>query len=95
MVNFTFTADSLWIFQFIYFTNRSIEEFQINISPDLICYNDKLCLILLEKINPIKLINNLTCFYSSDLIKDEKVQNFNIIFGIFSCGIGSNIGYHD
>ncbi|UJR34502.1 hypothetical protein I4U23_021910 [Adineta vaga] len=48
-------------FQFIYFTNRSIEEFKINILPDLICFNKSICPGLLYCSIDIQIHNGLNC----------------------------------
>ncbi|CAF1503226.1 unnamed protein product [Adineta ricciae] len=48
-------------FQFIYFTNRSIEEFKMNILPDLICFNRSLCPGLLFCSIDIQIHNELNC----------------------------------
>ena len=74
---------SFRLFQFVYFTNRSIDEFKVNIKSDLICFNKQRCSMLLSKIVSIKIINGLTCFHSSNLINDIQMKNFNDLNSFF------------
>ncbi|CAF1178378.1 unnamed protein product [Adineta steineri] len=71
-------------FQFIYFTNRSVDEFKTNIKPDLICFNAQACPALLTEIHPIKFLDGLTCCHSSDLIFGDEMKDFNYIDAMFS-----------
>jgi len=70
-------------FQFIYFTNRSVDEFKINIAPDFVCFNAHQCSSLLLDIVSIEIINGLTCSIVSNLTKTNKMKNFEEILTYF------------
>jgi hypothetical protein len=72
------------LFQFVYFTNRSIDEFKENVTPDFVCFNRQQCPMLLAKIVSIKLINGLTCCHWSNLTGNSEMRDFNNIRSIFS-----------
>lgn len=60
-------------FQFVYLTNRSVNEFKINAEPDFVCFDTQKCPILLSEIVPIEIIDGLTCGHIFDLIKVNDV----------------------
>ncbi|UJR06985.1 hypothetical protein I4U23_011273 [Adineta vaga] len=70
-------------FQFIYLTNRSINEFKNNVMPDFICFDAKNCPMLLSKIIPIKIIDNLTCCHTLDLPNAYETKHFHDINEFF------------
>ncbi|UJR06788.1 hypothetical protein I4U23_011075 [Adineta vaga] len=71
-------------FQFVYFTNRSINDFKISIEPDLICFHERACPSLLMDILPIQYINGLTCFSPVNLSLIYELSDFNDAFTAFS-----------
>jgi hypothetical protein len=71
------------LFQFVYFTNRSINQFKRDVAPDFVCFNAKACPMLLEQIVPIKLINGLICFHPSNLRNVNEMKDFNDVYEIF------------
>ncbi len=71
-------------FQFIYFTNRSANEFKENIAADFVCFNVKHCPILLTKNVSIKMLNELNCSHISEFTKSLQIKTFNEIYFIFS-----------
>ncbi|CAF0732950.1 unnamed protein product [Adineta steineri] len=72
------------IFQFIYFTNRSVNEFKETITPDFICFNAQSCPVLLAKIVSIEIINGLTCCHPSNLTEATGIKDFKEIVNSFS-----------
>ncbi|CAF1363505.1 unnamed protein product, partial [Rotaria sordida] len=70
-------------FQFVYLNNRSINEFQINIVPNFICFDAQKCPVLLSRIFPIKIIDGLTCCRSSDLIGASPRKYFPMFYEEF------------
>ncbi|UJR34213.1 hypothetical protein I4U23_021619 [Adineta vaga] len=62
-------------FQFIYFTNRSVDEFKENILPDLTCFDIKKCPSLTNVIINITLINGLTCTPTSIFTFYDQTSN--------------------
>ncbi len=70
-------------FQFVYWTNRSINDFKNNVAPDVVCFDAQKCPHLLSKIIPIEIIAGLTCCNSSDLTMDDEMQHFHMINDIF------------
>ncbi|CAF3944130.1 unnamed protein product, partial [Adineta steineri] len=65
--------------QYIYLTNRSINEFKTNVAPDFVCFNARKCPSLLSKIVPINIIDGLTCCHISDLTKVNVTEHFDQI----------------
>ncbi|CAM4742034.1 unnamed protein product [Rotaria magnacalcarata] len=55
------------MFQFVYLTNRFFSEFEGNIVPDFVCYEEKKCPGLSSDVVIIELISGLLCFHSSNL----------------------------
>jgi hypothetical protein len=70
--------------QFVYLTNRSVNEFKENIAPDFVCFDANKCPALLATIVPIKLVTGLTCCYTSDLVNTNNMKDFNEIIMFFS-----------
>ncbi|CAF3969175.1 unnamed protein product [Rotaria sp. Silwood2] len=73
-------------FQFIYLTNRSIDEFEMNILPDYICFDSHRCPGLLQFIVVRNLTNGLSCCHRNDLpdeIGNATVTNFYMIEFVF------------
>ncbi|CAF1195873.1 unnamed protein product [Adineta ricciae] len=70
-------------FQFVYFTNRSVDDFKISIEPDLVCFPAKACPVLLMETRPIQHINGLTCF-SPVNFSFYKLTDFNDVFSAFA-----------
>ena len=62
-------------FQLIYFTNRSVSDFQRSAAPDLICFDQRKCPALLDNLVTIEFITNLICTYTSNLLVD--MEDFN------------------
>ncbi|CAF3742556.1 unnamed protein product [Adineta steineri] len=56
------------LFQFVYLTNRSVDEFKRNIAPDFICFNATHCPGLIHYSIDIGMHNGLTCYKMHDLI---------------------------
>ena len=74
----------LTFFQFIYLTNRSVDEFTENIQPDFVCFDRKKCPTLLHEIVPIELIDGLTCFRTSELTSTDSMESFDSLMHEFS-----------
>ncbi|CAF1084363.1 unnamed protein product [Adineta steineri] len=70
-------------FQFLYFTNRSVDQFKENIIPDLVCFNEQSCPMLLTKIDSIQIINGLTCCHPSNLTEFTEAKDFNDLVASF------------
>ncbi|UJR34648.1 hypothetical protein I4U23_027425 [Adineta vaga] len=70
-------------FQFIYFTNRSIDQFKENIIPDFVCFNIQSCPMLLMKIDSTQIINGLTCCHPSNLTEFIEMKDFNDLVSSF------------
>ena len=70
-------------FQFIYLTNRSVDEFKKNIQSDFVCFNAKQCPVLSCDIVHIELINELKCCRTSDLTLYDVIENFNSLESSF------------
>ncbi|CAF3631381.1 unnamed protein product [Adineta steineri] len=70
-------------FQFLYFTNRSVDQFKENIIPDLVCFNEQSCPMLLTKIDSVQIINGLTCCHPSNLIEFTEAKDFNDLAAYF------------
>ncbi|CAF1260817.1 unnamed protein product [Rotaria sordida] len=66
-------------FQFVYLTNRSINEFKINVAPDFVCFDAEKCPVLLSRIVPIEIINGLICCRTFDLIKEDMMEHFDML----------------
>ena len=64
-------------FQFVYLTNRSVDEFKENIQPDFTCFDPKKCPVLSCDTIHIELINGLKCCRTSNLTSTEVKENFN------------------
>ncbi|CAF3293516.1 unnamed protein product [Rotaria sp. Silwood2] len=82
-------------FQFVYLTNRSMNEFKINVAPDFVCFDAQKCPILLSRIIPIEIIDGLTCCRIFDLIQVQTIQHFhqlniNFSFIYSQCATTSN-----
>ncbi|CAF3844736.1 unnamed protein product [Rotaria sp. Silwood1] len=82
-------------FQFVYLTNRSINEFKINCAPDFVCFDVQKCPILLSRIVSIEIIDRLTCCRIFDLIQVQTIQHFhqlniNFSFIYSQCSTTSN-----
>ncbi|UJR07008.1 hypothetical protein I4U23_011297 [Adineta vaga] len=71
-------------FQFVYFTNRSVDDFKASIEPDLVCFHAQACPRLVLDIVPIQVINGLTRFSPVNFSLFYKLNNFNDVFSIFS-----------
>ncbi|CAF2631430.1 unnamed protein product [Rotaria sp. Silwood2] len=71
-------------FQFVYLTNRSTNEFKINVGPDFVCFDAQKCSGLLSRIVPIKIIDGLTCCRTFDLINEYPRNDFNMLNYDFS-----------
>ncbi|CAF0776099.1 unnamed protein product [Adineta steineri] len=56
------------LFQFVYLTNRSVDVFKYNITPDLICFNASRCPALVYCSIDIGMHNGLTCCKMTNLI---------------------------
>ncbi|CAF1336151.1 unnamed protein product, partial [Adineta steineri] len=56
------------LFQFVYLTNRSVDVFKYNITPDLICFNASRCPGLVYCSIDIGMHNGLTCCKMNNLI---------------------------
>ncbi|CAF1551951.1 unnamed protein product, partial [Adineta steineri] len=56
------------LFQFVYLTNRSFDEFKVNIAPDFICFNASHCPGLVYCSIDIGMHNGLTCCKMNNLI---------------------------
>ncbi|CAF2850740.1 unnamed protein product [Rotaria sp. Silwood2] len=63
-------------FQFVYLTNRSIDEFKKSVAPDFICFDAQKCPVLLSTIITINIIDGLTCCHLSSLVNDVEFLNF-------------------
>ncbi|CAF3952202.1 unnamed protein product [Rotaria sp. Silwood1] len=73
-------------FQFIYLTNRSIDEFKRNILPDFVCFDSERCPGLLQFIVVSNFNNGLTCCHRDDLpdeISNKEVTSFYQIENVF------------
>ncbi|CAF1074452.1 unnamed protein product [Adineta steineri] len=71
-------------FQFVYFTNRSVEEFKNNIRPDFVCFDAKKCPFLLDDEVPIEIIDGLTCCRVSNSTLADVIEDFNTMSSKFS-----------
>ncbi|UJR18084.1 hypothetical protein I4U23_004984 [Adineta vaga] len=71
-------------FQFVYFTNRSVDDFKASIEPDLVCFHARACPRVVLDIVPIQVTNGLTCFSPVNFSLFYKLNNFNDAFDIFS-----------
>ncbi|CAF4563729.1 unnamed protein product, partial [Rotaria sp. Silwood2] len=71
-------------FQFVYMTNRSINQFKINVVPDFVCFDAEKCPALLSRIVPIKIIDGLTCCRTFDLILNDLREEFYMLNHEFS-----------
>ncbi|UJR06644.1 hypothetical protein I4U23_010928, partial [Adineta vaga] len=70
-------------FQFIYMTNRSVDEFKRNVAPDFVCFDAQKCPSLASTIHRIDIIDGLTCCHISNLTENIETQHFhfmNILF---------------
>ncbi|CAF1366645.1 unnamed protein product [Adineta ricciae] len=68
-------------FQFIYFTNHSVNKSESYIQPVLLCFNVKKCPILTNIIMNITMINNLTCTDISIIKEHSSIYNLdNLIY---------------
>lgn len=72
------------IFQFIYLTNRSIDEFKKNMQPDFVCFDIKKCPTLSCAVIHIEFIRGLTCCYISSLTSVDSMNSFNDLSDTFS-----------
>ena len=70
-------------FQFVYFTNRTVEEFETNIAPDLVCFHGHRCSVLLSKIISIDLIDELICTSIFSLIGTDRIDSFDRLNNYF------------
>ncbi|CAF0830422.1 unnamed protein product [Rotaria sp. Silwood1] len=66
------------MFQFIYLTNRSVDEFKKNVAPNFVCFNARRCPVLASKIVSIKILDGLSCCHLSNLT-DVQFKDFNEI----------------
>ncbi|CAF2548696.1 unnamed protein product [Rotaria sp. Silwood2] len=66
-------------FQFVYLTNRSINEFKINVAPDFVCFDAQKCPTLLSRIVSIKIIDGLTCCRTFDLFPEYPREHFHML----------------
>ena len=71
------------VFQFIYFTNRSMNELKTNIAPDFVCFDAKKCPSLASDMVPTGIINGLTCVYLSHLVEISKMSTINELIEYF------------
>jgi hypothetical protein len=69
--------------QFVYFTNRSVDDFEDNIKPDFVCFDAQKCPSLLSNTVHIEIIDGLTCFHISNLTNEDKIRSFNHVNSIF------------
>ncbi|CAF4311744.1 unnamed protein product, partial [Adineta steineri] len=69
-------------FQFIYLTNRSINEFKTNLLPDFICFNSSRCPALIYCSIDIGIQNGLDCCKTINLI-NETLDDWYFIDVIF------------
>ncbi|CAF2543175.1 unnamed protein product [Rotaria sp. Silwood2] len=70
-------------FQFVYLTNRSINQFKTSIVPDFVCFDAEKCPALLSRIVPIKIIDGLTCCRTFDLIFEYPIDQFHMLNTMF------------
>ncbi len=75
------------VFQFVYLTNRSVEEFRKNVAPDFVCFNAQQCPKLLESLIPRKILDGLICSSISNLITVNKIRDFKMVEFYF-CKLG-------
>ncbi|CAF4339923.1 unnamed protein product [Rotaria sp. Silwood2] len=73
----------LGMFQFVYLTNRSVDELKKNVAPNFVCFNAQRCPVLASKIVSIEIINGLTCCHLSNLIDNVQLKNFNQVISSF------------
>ncbi|CAF1540648.1 unnamed protein product [Adineta steineri] len=69
-------------FQFVYLTNRSINEFKTNLLPDFICFNSSRCPALIYFSFDIGIQNGLHCCKTINLI-NETIDDWYFIDVIF------------
>ncbi|CAF4641175.1 unnamed protein product [Rotaria sp. Silwood1] len=69
--------------QFVYLTNRSIDEFKKSAVPDFICFDAQKCPALLATITPINIIHGLTCCNISNLINYVEFLDFDRLISTF------------
>ncbi|CAF3963758.1 unnamed protein product [Adineta steineri] len=73
-------------FQFLYLTNRSVDEFNVNIAPDFICFNASRCPGLVYCSIDIDTHNGLTCCKMNNLINRTLMVWFQLDEILFDLG---------
>jgi hypothetical protein len=71
-------------FQFVYLTNRSVNQFKESAVPDFVCFDGQKCPISLATIVTIKIINGLTCCHTSNLTDNVEYMDFDELLATFS-----------
>ncbi|CAF3191700.1 unnamed protein product [Rotaria socialis] len=72
------------LFQFVYLTNRSVDQFKKNIAPDFVCFNPRRCRALASRVTSIDLIIELTCCNRLNLTGIVEFNDFNETMKKFS-----------
>ncbi|CAF3978611.1 unnamed protein product, partial [Rotaria sp. Silwood1] len=71
------------LFQLLYFTNRSVIEFQQNIAPDLICFRIQQCPALYSCTVQLRFDDGIICCRADQLLEKMIIYDFNEIFTVF------------
>ncbi|UJR16910.1 hypothetical protein I4U23_003808 [Adineta vaga] len=93
-INFTTNCSLQWFawpeyptffgfFQFVYFNNRSIADFEIDLMPDLLCFNASQCPALLFCIEDFQINNRFSCCRRNRLIEGTIDVWHSIVFEMF------------
>ncbi|CAF4559165.1 unnamed protein product [Rotaria socialis] len=72
------------LLQFVYLTNRSVDQFKKNIAPDFVCFNPRRCRALASRVTSIDLIIELTCCNRLNLTSIVEFNDFNETMKKFS-----------